>query len=720
MENYNNNVPISKSDFHHLKPPNWGKRISTCQFTKPGRNGHSRTVSRFTVISNVPDVDDVGTVRSYDPYNASRVLQPCASQASHAKIIIHRNTPEPGVGSSPTTVSHSYRSYHSVNGSFRQRTRTNSRRTSTAGQLRSPQTSMSSIRSYQSNPRVRANNRSKRSVDFSSVRNKGNRHRRNRHASLAAPASLAGDSTTYDRDTLSPSSPAKALRTLQVTAVRSMMDVGDTTDDTFIWSEELEQLGHRIARDCDEAFRSSLLMSESTEVGTASREASPFTLSLGSLPAVRLSEQLASANGIHPWDNRPLPPVPSQATVSPLSIRNHGPSNLHSSLGVRVPERRVVSEPVYERGMKETRPLPSIYENMPDDWMRRNPGKHDLLSSALETPTRAKNKGLDFLARAENTIRVVNSPSARGAEDPAIIPEPLNVRKVSQNTGAARTAAAPSLQDQHRHASYGSHQKSQTSNSNSSDAVPPKKRVSSWFKRAPKKDASASSFVTATDTSVRSKETMADAEANRLSQPMSHSTDDLSMRRAQKKKSFGFAFWKGAKDEVKMSLAGKEKSGLVLRPLPLTNGSDSDPDDGRARNEKSMKKRASKESRIMSGIAHSVWSESDGGIRKIEVQQNWLARLFRVKPAMRHLCFNIPKRRARQEVAILLREWRRYGIKDVEVDKGRNIIFARVGAKNCMSSPCCFLASYKWLLLTPLRRPQSERGVVCCRAHDGH
>lgn len=87
--------------------------------------------------------------------------------------------------------------------------------------------------------------------------------------------------------------------------------------------------------------------------------------------------------------------------------------------------------------------------------------------------------------------------------------------------------------------------------------------------------------------------------------------------------------------------------------------------------------------------AQSVWSESDGGGRKIEVQQNWLARLFRVKPAMRYLCFAIPKRRARQEMAILLRDWRKYGIKDIEVDKERNIIFACVAAKNCRFSSHC-------------------------------
>lgn len=73
--------------------------------------------------------------------------------------------------------------------------------------------------------------------------------------------------------------------------------------------------------------------------------------------------------------------------------------------------------------------------------------------------------------------------------------------------------------------------------------------------------------------------------------------------------------------------------------------------------------------------------------RKIEPQQNWLARLFRVKPAMRYLCLQISRRRARQEVAILLREWRKWGIRDVEVDKERNIVFARVGKKNCEYRP---------------------------------
>jgi len=87
------------------------------------------------------------------------------------------------------------------------------------------------------------------------------------------------------------------------------------------------------------------------------------------------------------------------------------------------------------------------------------------------------------------------------------------------------------------------------------------------------------------------------------------------------------------------------------------------------------------------GRAPSVYEDEDSGVRKIEPQQNWLARLFRVKPATRYICLHISKRRARQEVAILLREWRKYGIKDIEVDKDRNIVFARVSAYNCESGP---------------------------------
>lgn len=89
---------------------------------------------------------------------------------------------------------------------------------------------------------------------------------------------------------------------------------------------------------------------------------------------------------------------------------------------------------------------------------------------------------------------------------------------------------------------------------------------------------------------------------------------------------------------------------------------------------------------VSRGASHSQsqWHEShSGGVRNIEVHQNWLAKLFRFKPAIRHLCMVTGRKRGRQEIAILLREWRKYGIKGLQVDKQRNIVFARVVAKNC-------------------------------------
>ena len=78
-------------------------------------------------------------------------------------------------------------------------------------------------------------------------------------------------------------------------------------------------------------------------------------------------------------------------------------------------------------------------------------------------------------------------------------------------------------------------------------------------------------------------------------------------------------------------------------------------------------------------------SDSNTGIRNIEVHRNWLARLFRVKPATSYMCFNISRLRTRQEIAIVMKDWRKFGMRDVQVNRERNIVFGRVGRNNCES-----------------------------------
>jgi hypothetical protein len=215
----------------------------------------------------------------------------------------------------------------------------------------------------------------------------------------------------------------------------------------------------------------------------------------------------------------------------------------------------------------------------------------------------------------------------------------------------------------------------ESSSQTSQDGVKQKKK-GSWFKRGSK----AESIATAQDRQ----------SSHSQQQPQSPVDFDDILRPdrdnslvATKKKSFTFSFWKGGKNKApKMSIDGKFTSciyevyvvcGMLTTPRATEETEQS-------RNSQGPGKGPKKE-------ALSNWrdSRSSSGIRHIEVKQNWLARLFKVKPATEHICMMMSRKRARLEVAILLREWRKYGIRGVTIDKQRNIVFARVAPKNCKS-----------------------------------
>lgn len=70
--------------------------------------------------------------------------------------------------------------------------------------------------------------------------------------------------------------------------------------------------------------------------------------------------------------------------------------------------------------------------------------------------------------------------------------------------------------------------------------------------------------------------------------------------------------------------------------------------------------------------------------RTIQPQhQNWFARFLRIKPAVSVLCFQVSKVPARKEIAAVFREWRKYGIRDIVIDKAAGRIWAQVAEKNC-------------------------------------
>ncbi|KAI4197731.1 MAG: hypothetical protein LQ350_005749 [Teloschistes chrysophthalmus] len=71
--------------------------------------------------------------------------------------------------------------------------------------------------------------------------------------------------------------------------------------------------------------------------------------------------------------------------------------------------------------------------------------------------------------------------------------------------------------------------------------------------------------------------------------------------------------------------------------------------------------------------------------REIHPQhQNWLMKFLRIKPAVTIMPFQVNRVRARKELVTLLREWRRYGMKDIVVDKAAGRVWARVGVNNSL------------------------------------
>ncbi|KAK0729778.1 hypothetical protein B0H67DRAFT_547866 [Lasiosphaeris hirsuta] len=724
LENYSNNVPISKGDFHHLKPPNWAKRVATCQFDQAGPISVKKAASKFTVFSagqeqDGQEADDAGTVRSYDPYNAS-VLQPPERQASRAMITVHPNDAEPGVTAAPAAVSQSHQSYRSAGGSRREKRRIHSQRNGTNGQPKlAGGSTMSSIRSHRSGSHSRPPLRTKRGVDFSNIRNNSNKksqeYRRRElivqseaFRQLGVPICCVDEDETCG-DLLSLFSLCKGKATV---GTQLGVDEGVPREDSEIWNDELRKMSTSVAADCDKAFQSSIVFSES--VGhRESREVSPFSVESLSL-SLGTSGRLVEIPNL---ETRPLPPTPPES-ITPVSTPgwNHGPNvvplplNLNPSKHNTSSDRRTVSEP-FNTGGREVRPLPSIYESMSEERKRSENQNYNMfgLDSPVTPTPAAGNEGQSYYARAEHTIRVVNSPA------PDDVPMPLNIRKVSRNNNTSNvpTAAAQSAQDPRtlRSAVYEAHKASGldlidghtgevTAIAAAIGSTQPKMRVSSWFKKANTKEEGGGS-------SSGSNSAGNDVGAEGSGNHASAATGGAELR---KKKSFRLSFWKSSsksdKSEPRMSIAQDDPEDLVT---PMTPGLKT----SFTRNDQTLEQRVAadkdeeaqilkKREELQAGIVAKIkwWRdqmneadpdpESDGfggahdTERVMDVKQHWLAKLFHVKPATRALCFTMPKKRARQELASLLREWRKWGIRDVQVNKATSFVFARVGPKNVL------------------------------------
>ncbi|KAI1141138.1 Pkinase-domain-containing protein [Hypoxylon sp. FL0543] len=692
LENYGTDLTHSPSDFHHLRAPNWKKRYTTVEF--PAKNG--RSMSRFTLISNVAtdekgevleraSIDGAPTVQSYDPYKATHVIDDVV--ASHAKIIIHRNgtTSTRSSARPPTRASTRTR-----NGSVRTSSSTRSRpprsgrQTSISTTLRKSRQSLKSIRSGEEVAYGRPALRHKRGVDFSQARQR-----------LAVqseegcrPASVAGGNTDYTRTFSDPTSPSKRARLSKRSGrsrsgTQSVADPSQAENGDLHWNQALRQWSHIIAKDCDDAFNSSLLDDPDGSYLTDTPLQSPVTddpvnyLDYTNTPtsnATATTTATAQRPGqpnitLHEWDSRSLPPAPSSngpdmheyVTVKRAGrLGDHKPEPPGLAQGRRgnssktaETDRRVVSAPIYSQFStqfgRDKVPLPSINEASRDGVFRDDEDKSRAVSlPGPSIPPRAREReGLDLehLAQQKKTIRLVNTPSRQpntgvaAANRSARKDQPLSIwpsSQVQQGSPLHQQYVADGLK----------HQVPKEQSDKAGESIIPlvKKKSSSWFKRSSKEkdDLLGGSGLSKADELER---TTTNSSAGTGKQPT-------------KKKSFGFGWLRGSKERPQYNLSLGEPDSDDCSPERV---------------------------RTSSQLSHRPYNKdwNDKVVtRNIEPQRSWLARLFRVKPATRYLCFSMSRVRARQEITYLLRDWKRHGIRDIVVDKERSLLFARVSKKN--------------------------------------
>ncbi|SCO86643.1 related to protein kinase Gin4p [Fusarium oxysporum] len=678
LEDFKPELAHSTSDYHHMKPGTWKKRVSTCEFAQPSGNGHGRSISRFTVISNATEPEPA---LNQEPFQTERAIHSRDSQKGQSLVSVHRY-------SYAENGSYTGQPKRLRSGSGARRGRGTSTRNSTTGRLQSSRGSLSSMHSSrQGTPHARSL-RHKRGVDFTHVR-KRSTSSSNRNRSGSMPPYVTEQGSTYQIEMIRshtpelPSLPSGVLPKLadgqepqQRSSGQALRIALGSRYASEIFKEELRHFSSNIAKDCDEAFKSSLIEEDSiagslTEPDHTQYESTPFSFTIDA-PEDSAPDVLELSN--KSFSNRPLPPLPTPTpsyngnSLAPTPTGSRPVTGESDSEELRAEqvkvaqpvvltrhaERRVVSAPTYTQKHKRSAALPSINEAG-----AAASDKARIVSAPPHTPTKKgvdRIRGIEYLSQVENSIRVVHSP---GDESPVKIPEPLNVRKKVPEPEQRNSAPAAQLREPDS-ASQRSVDGGTTATtlsleppSHDAQAVTKKKKMS-WFKRSSKVESEPS----------RESVEWQDCTSYLTSSDGKRS-DSTSTEAPTKKKTFHFSFWKSNKqrDSI-MSIARpdqkEERPSLEFNTMGKTH--------------------------VSAKVSQSKWHESGSGpVRNIEVKQNWLARLFRVKPATDHICMTISRRRARQEVTILLREWRKYGIRDIQVDKQRNIVFARIAAKNFLN-----------------------------------
>jgi serine/threonine-protein kinase HSL1, negative regulator of Swe1 kinase len=753
LENYPGDpLRYSTSDYHHISKP---VRKQAQRGATGAAGNHARRHSQFSIVSE----DGIGkresyykkpataasnaTKGSYDPYRSSRT--PIVDSSGEAATIVVRRGSSTSKGrnaSNAALVRHPAvtRLQDEVPDlpSF-----TSDELHNLAHQKKysnSSATSRSSLASSRRGRVIRKSASYKRAVAFE--------HKRQRSSGNATSGSnMTGPSRLASSGTESQSRPISRATNQDISETRSTPSFAQAPSITRprkpaselnikkprvtsgIWRDDARKVSTELSKICEEAFnRSSLASSEVSQIRlTSSRGTdSPATAASVHQDAAGSTESIDLPKN----SDRPLPETPEEqtfgttlrefATTRRRIIDNWGESDpaaladiLHN-LDKRMElerekmkhtDKRAISDPTHvstrnasHASALHERQLPSSTDTMDDLIERRQQSQggratSDPLKKSKQPPQ-------------DTTIRVV-SPDPMS---PGVPIEPLQIRKKNQvlmPLNSLRGGSSDSPQSNYERGGYDPRFYGKRGlDTVEEDPKSPKKKSTfsptttsrkwSWLgKRTsdaqedlpptpPKKNSPEprNKFEEAAAMQKSGSEVSSSGSRSKNSLP---ELDEIQIPVETRKKWFRKMFARKDKPELP----------VLLTNHAILQGGDEDTDSNGSdeqQNSKIVRQTYAPATSVDAAAATSA-------AQPIQVNQNWFAKFFHIKPASRVLVLQISKVRAKKEIVKKLKEWRKYGIRDVVVEKraGGDVIRARVDAQNCKFCP--FLNSAGLLLI---------------------
>jgi serine/threonine-protein kinase HSL1, negative regulator of Swe1 kinase len=492
----------------------------------------------------------------------------------------------------------------------------------------------------------------------------------------------------------------------------SELDMRKSRVANHYWKDEARKVSTELGKICEEAFNRSSISSSTVDQSRPNEPPATSVSTQSQRPATRLSNQLK---------NRPLPQPPAESLGS-YTLREL--ADIRRRLLDHCRDERSDPIPAY---VKDTiTHLGRLIEaDRPESIDKRSVSDPNPVSSQCPSRIGALPRdlnGIDLFRSREHAILAHDLQTLRAASDPAksnnrvafedatirlVSPDPLspvqtipplNIRKnkVSLSASALCNGSSEAPGGNFDRCGYESRFYSPAQlDTIEEDPAPPRKRGAigspggnrkwSWFKRNYEPGASDGPPIPpAKNSIVKFEQTELETSHSQASSTLSkieslRTNDDEAEATVEKKRKWF----------QKMFSRGKSKEQIN----PATNDHEVVNDFSETESEPASSENlltdsaAAKAKKLAKNYSPSrTAGNAVDGEHPIHISQNWFAKFFHVKPATKLITLSVTKARARKEIVKVLKDWRKYGLRDVVSEKrtGRgDLIKGRVDDMNC-------------------------------------